>query len=90
LHGGNFTISNNGAFNGMLGTPMLTAPQSAILGIHNIENRGIVVGDEVEARPMMYLALTYDHRLLDGREAVLFLRKIKLLVEDPIRILLKL
>lgn len=90
LAGGTFTITNQGVFDGYLGTPMLVQPQSAILGIHNIENRSVCVGDEVTARPMMNLALTYDHRLLDGKDAVLFLRKIKTLVEEPIRILLRL
>ena len=90
LAGGTFTITNQGVFDGYLGTPMLVQPQSAILGIHNIENRSVCEGDEVTARPMMNLALTYDHRLLDGKDAVLFLRKIKNLVEEPIRILLRL
>lgn len=90
LAGGTFTITNQGVFDGYLGTPMLVQPQSAILGIHNIENRSVMIGDDVTARPMMNLALTYDHRLLDGKDAVLFLRKIKTLVEEPIRILLRL
>jgi len=67
----------------MMGTPILNLPQSAILGMHAIMNRPVCVGDKIEARPMMYVALTYDHRIIDGREAVLFLKKIKACVEDP-------
>jgi 2-oxoglutarate dehydrogenase E2 component (dihydrolipoamide succinyltransferase) len=71
----------------MMGTPIINPPQSAILGMHSIQNRAVVVGNKIEARPMMYLALTYDHRIIDGREAVLFLRKIKDCVEDPSNVL---
>jgi 2-oxoglutarate dehydrogenase E2 component (dihydrolipoamide succinyltransferase) len=85
--GGTFTITNGGIFGSMMGTPIINPPQSAILGMHSIKNRPVVVGDKIVARPIMYLALTYDHRLIDGREAVLFLRKIKESVEDPKNIL---
>jgi 2-oxoglutarate dehydrogenase E2 component (dihydrolipoamide succinyltransferase) len=86
--GGNFTISNGGVYGSMMGTPILNPPQSAILGMHSIENRAVVREDKIVARPIMYLALTYDHRLLDGRDAVLFLRSIKAMVEEPAKILL--
>lgn len=72
----------------MMGTPIINMPQAAILGMHSIKNRAVVVDDKIVARPIMYLALTYDHRLIDGREAVLFLRKIKDCIEDPRTILL--
>uniref|UniRef100_A0A3Q3VMB8 Dihydrolipoyllysine-residue succinyltransferase component of 2-oxoglutarate dehydrogenase complex, mitochondrial n=1 Tax=Mola mola TaxID=94237 RepID=A0A3Q3VMB8_MOLML len=87
MDGGTFTISNGGVFGSMFGTPIINPPQSAILGMHGIFDRPIAVGGKVEIRPMMYVALTYDHRLIDGREAVTFLRKIKSVVEDP-RVLL--
>ncbi|TNN76312.1 Dihydrolipoyllysine-residue succinyltransferase component of 2-oxoglutarate dehydrogenase complex, mitochondrial [Liparis tanakae] len=87
MDGGTFTISNGGVFGSMFGTPIINPPQSAILGMHGIFDRPVAVGGKVEIRPMMYVALTYDHRLIDGREAVLFLRKIKAVVEDP-RVLL--
>ena len=90
MQGGNFTISNGGVYGSMMGTPIINPPQSAILGMHNIENRAVVRGDKIVARPMMYLALTYDHRLLDGKDAVTFLRTIKLSVEEPAKILLEL
>jgi 2-oxoglutarate dehydrogenase E2 component (dihydrolipoamide succinyltransferase) len=83
MDGGTFTISNGGVFGSMFGTPILNPPQSAILGMHGINDRPVAINGKVEIRPMMYVALTYDHRLLDGREAVLFLRKIKAAVEDP-------
>ena len=83
MTGGTFTISNGGVYGSMMGTPIINPPQSAILGMHGIKNRPICVGDKILARPMMYLALTYDHRLIDGREAVLFLRKVKESVEEP-------
>ena len=86
--GGNFTISNGGVYGSMMGTPILNPPQSAILGMHSIENRAVVREDKIVARPIMYLALTYDHRLLDGKDAVLFLRSIKSMVEEPSKILL--
>ncbi|KAM6961434.1 dihydrolipoyllysine-residue succinyltransferase component of 2-oxoglutarate dehydrogenase complex, mitochondrial [Aplochiton taeniatus] len=87
MDGGTFTISNGGVFGSMFGTPIINPPQSAILGMHGIFNRPVAINGKVEIRPMMYVALTYDHRLIDGREAVTFLRKIKTVVEDP-RVLL--
>ncbi|KAM9354988.1 uncharacterized protein ylpm1 [Pholidichthys leucotaenia] len=83
MDGGTFTISNGGVFGSLFGTPIINLPQSAILGMHGIFDRPVAIGGKVEIRPMMYLALTYDHRLIDGREAVTFLRKIKSVVEDP-------
>ncbi len=88
LTGGTFTISNGGVFGSMLSTPILNPPQSAILGMHNIVERAVVVNGEVVVRPMMYLALSYDHRIIDGREAVSFLVTIKQCLEDPARMLL--
>ncbi|XP_022794336.1 dihydrolipoyllysine-residue succinyltransferase component of 2-oxoglutarate dehydrogenase complex, mitochondrial-like [Stylophora pistillata] len=90
MDGGTFTISNGGVFGSMMGTPIINPPQSAILGMHAIVDRPVAVNGKVEIRPMMYLALTYDHRLIDGREAVTFLRKIKASVEDPHTLLLDL
>eukprot|EP01028_Stygiella_incarcerata_P005368 TRINITY_DN2268_c0_g1_i3.p1 TRINITY_DN2268_c0_g1~~TRINITY_DN2268_c0_g1_i3.p1 ORF type:complete len:461 (-),score=121.64 TRINITY_DN2268_c0_g1_i3:128-1510(-) len=90
MQGGTFTISNGGVFGSLLGTPIVNPPQSAILGMHAIQKRPIAVGDQVVIRPMMYIALTYDHRLIDGREAVIFLRKIKQLIENPKKLLLDL
>lgn len=89
LTGGTFTISNGGIFGSLLSTPILNPPQSAILGMHKIQERPVVVAGEVVARPMMYLALSYDHRIVDGREAVTFLVRIKEAIEDPQRLLLK-
>jgi 2-oxoglutarate dehydrogenase E2 component (dihydrolipoamide succinyltransferase) len=83
MSGGTFTISNGGVFGSMMGTPILNPPQSAILGMHNIVNRPVCVGDQILARPMMYLALTYDHRLIDGREAATFLVKIREIIQNP-------
>ncbi|KAL8127325.1 dihydrolipoyllysine-residue succinyltransferase component of 2-oxoglutarate dehydrogenase complex 2, mitochondrial-like [Apium graveolens] len=88
MAGGSFTISNGGVYGSLLSTPIINPPQSAILGMHSIVNRPMVVGGNILARPMMYIALTYDHRLIDGREAVYFLRRIKDVVEDPRRLLL--
>ncbi|MEQ8246456.1 MAG: 2-oxoglutarate dehydrogenase complex dihydrolipoyllysine-residue succinyltransferase [Alphaproteobacteria bacterium] len=88
LTGGTFTISNGGVFGSLLSTPILNPPQSAILGMHKIEKRPVVVDDAVVVRPMMYLALSYDHRIVDGREAVMFLVRVKECIEDPQRILL--
>lgn len=88
MMGGTFTISNGGVFGSLMSMPILNAPQSGILGMHKIEKRPRVIGDKIEARSMMYLALTYDHRTIDGREAVSFLARIKELVEDPKRILI--
>jgi len=90
LVGGTFTVSNGGVFGSMLSTPIVNPPQSAILGMHRIEQRPVAEDGEVVIRPMMYLALTYDHRIIDGRESVLFLRTIKECLEDPARLLLEL
>ena len=89
LQGGTFTISNGGIYGSLLSTPIVNPPQSGILGLHKIEERPVAVGGEVAVRPMMYVALTYDHRLIDGREAVTFLVNIKERIEDPTRILLE-
>ena len=85
---GTFTISNGGVFGSLMSTPILNPPQSGILGMHKIEKRPVVVGDEIQIRPMMYLALSYDHRMIDGKESVGFLVKIKENIEDPYRLLL--
>lgn len=85
IRGGTFTITNGGAFGSLLSTPILNFPQSGILGMHAIQKRPVVIDDVIEIRSMMYLALSYDHRLVDGREAVLFLKQIKGLLEDPSR-----
>mmetsp|Transcript_3514 Transcript_3514/g.7450 ORF Transcript_3514/g.7450 Transcript_3514/m.7450 type:complete len:223 (-) Transcript_3514:17-685(-) len=90
MAGGTFTISNGGVFGSMMGTPILNLPQSAILGMHATKMRPMVVDGEIKARPVMYLALTYDHRLIDGREAVTFLCSIRDKIEDPSRMLLDL
>ena len=89
LTGGTFTITNGGVFGSLLSTPILNQPQSAILGMHKIQERPVAIGDQVVVRPMMYLALTYDHRIIDGREAVQFLVAIKDALEDPARLLLQ-
>jgi 2-oxoglutarate dehydrogenase E2 component (dihydrolipoamide succinyltransferase) len=89
LEGGTFTITNGGVFGSLLSTPILNTPQSGILGMHKIEERPVALAGEVVIRPMMYVALSYDHRLVDGREAVTFLRRIKELVESPERLLLE-
>jgi 2-oxoglutarate dehydrogenase E2 component (dihydrolipoamide succinyltransferase) len=86
LEGGVFTITNGGIFGSMLSTPILNAPQSAILGLHAINERPVAVNGQVVIRPMMYLALSYDHRLVDGKQAVTFLVKVKQLIEDPARL----
>jgi 2-oxoglutarate dehydrogenase E2 component (dihydrolipoamide succinyltransferase) len=88
LTGGTFTITNGGIFGSMMSTPILNPPQSGILGMHKIQQRPMVVDGKIEARPMMYLALTYDHRIVDGREAVQFLVHVKDVLEDPARLLL--
>ncbi|KAG9068863.1 2-oxoglutarate dehydrogenase complex E2 component [Linnemannia hyalina] len=88
LSGGTFTISNGGVFGSMMGTPIINIPQSAILGMHAIKERPVAVDGKVEIRPMMYIALTYDHRIIDGREATTFLVKLKEVIEDPARLLL--
>ncbi|KAJ3403199.1 dihydrolipoyllysine-residue succinyltransferase [Chytriomyces confervae] len=89
LAGGTFTISNGGVFGSLYGTPIINQPQSAILGMHATKDRAVVVNGQVVVRPMMYVALTYDHRLIDGREAVTFLVRVKELIEDPRRLLLE-
>ncbi|MCB9514442.1 MAG: 2-oxoglutarate dehydrogenase complex dihydrolipoyllysine-residue succinyltransferase [Candidatus Latescibacteria bacterium] len=89
LSGGTFSISNGGIYGNLLSTPIVNAPQSAILGLHAIQDRAVVVDGQIVVRPMMYIAMSYDHRLIDGREAVTFLRRIKSGVEDPTRILLE-
>ncbi|WP_292531709.1 2-oxoglutarate dehydrogenase complex dihydrolipoyllysine-residue succinyltransferase [Methylocystis sp.] len=88
LQGGTFTISNGGVYGSLMSTPILNAPQSGILGMHKIQERAVVIDGKIEARPMMYLALSYDHRLVDGREAVTFLVRVKELLEDPARLAL--
>jgi 2-oxoglutarate dehydrogenase E2 component (dihydrolipoamide succinyltransferase) len=90
MSGGTFTISNGGIFGSLLSTPILNPPQTGILGMHKIEDRAVVVDGQIVIRPMMYLALSYDHRLIDGQEAVRFLVAIKEMLEDPARILLEL
>ena len=89
LEGGTFTISNGGVYGSLLSTPILNTPQSAILGMHKIEKRPVVIDDQVTIRPMMYVALSYDHRIVDGREAVTFLKRIKECVENPERIMME-
>jgi 2-oxoglutarate dehydrogenase E2 component (dihydrolipoamide succinyltransferase) len=89
LTGGTFSITNGGVFGSLMSTPIVNAPQSAILGMHKIQERPVVVDGAVVVRPMMYLALTYDHRIIDGREAVQFLVAVKELLEDPSRLLLQ-
>jgi len=89
LQGGTFTISNGGVFGSLMSTPIVNPPQSGVLGMHAIQERPVAVNGQVEIRPMMYLALTYDHRIVDGREAVTFLKRIKEAVESPARILLE-
>ena len=89
MSGGTFTISNGGVFGSLLSTPILNSPQSAILGMHKTQDRAVVINGEIVIRPMMYLALSYDHRIIDGKEAVQFLISIKEALEDPARLLLK-
>ena len=88
LTGGTFTITNGGVFGSLLSTPIVNSPQSAILGMHKIQDRPVVVDGQVVVRPMMYIALTYDHRIIDGREAVQFLVTVKQCLEDPARMVL--
>jgi 2-oxoglutarate dehydrogenase E2 component (dihydrolipoamide succinyltransferase) len=90
LQGGTFTITNGGVYGSLMSTPILNAPQSGILGMHKIQERPMVVDGRIEARPMMYLALSYDHRIVDGREAVTFLVRVKEGLEDPARLVLDL
>jgi 2-oxoglutarate dehydrogenase E2 component (dihydrolipoamide succinyltransferase) len=89
MNGGTFTITNGGIFGSMLSTPIINAPQSAILGMHNIVERPVAINGKVEIRPIMYLALSYDHRIIDGKESVSFLKRVKELLEDPSRMLLE-
>ena len=88
MQGGTFTISNGGVYGSLMSTPILNAPQSGILGMHKIQERPVAVGGEIKLRPMMYVALSYDHRIVDGREAVTFLVRVKENLEDPQRLLL--
>jgi 2-oxoglutarate dehydrogenase E2 component (dihydrolipoamide succinyltransferase) len=90
MKGGTFTISNGGVFGSLMSTPIINPPQSAVLGLHRIDERPVVVDGQIVIRPMMYLALSYDHRLIDGREAVTFLVALKNAIEDPTRILIDL
>ena len=89
LQGGTFTISNGGVYGSMLSTPILNPPQSGVLGMHNIVERPVVVNNEIKIRPIMYLALSYDHRIIDGKEAVSFLKEIKQYLEDPEKLFLE-
>lgn len=90
LQGGTFTITNGGVYGSLMSSPILNPPQAAVLGMHKIQERPMVVNGEIEIRPMMYLALTYDHRIIDGKEAVTFLVRVKEALEDPQRLLLDL
>src|SRR5690349_16208315 len=90
MQGGTFTITNGGVYGSLMSTPILNAPQSGILGMHKIQDRPVVIAGKIEARPMMYLALSYDHRIVDGREAVTFLVRVKECLEDPARLVLDL
>jgi 2-oxoglutarate dehydrogenase E2 component (dihydrolipoamide succinyltransferase) len=88
MTGGTFTITNGGVFGSMLSTPIINIPQSAILGMHNIIERPVAINGQVVIHPVMYLALSYDHRIVDGKESVTFLKRVKELIEDPSRMLL--
>jgi 2-oxoglutarate dehydrogenase E2 component (dihydrolipoamide succinyltransferase) len=88
MRGGTFTITNGGVYGSLMSTPILNAPQSGILGLHKVAKRAVVIGDSIEVRPMMYIALSYDHRVIDGKEAVTFLVRVKEAMEDPQRLLL--
>ena len=90
MQGGTFTISNGGVYGSLMSTPILNAPQSGILGMHKIQERPVAVAGKIEIRPMMYLAVSYDHRIVDGKEAVSFLVRVKELLEDQRRLLLEL
>jgi 2-oxoglutarate dehydrogenase E2 component (dihydrolipoamide succinyltransferase) len=90
MQGGTFTITNGGVYGSLMSTPILNAPQSGILGMHRIEERPVVRNGQIVARPMMYLALSYDHRIVDGKEAVTFLVRVKECLEDPQRFVLEL
>jgi 2-oxoglutarate dehydrogenase E2 component (dihydrolipoamide succinyltransferase) len=87
MTGGTFTITNGGVFGSLMSTPIINPPQSAILGMHNVVDRPVAVNGKVEIRPMMYIALSYDHRIIDGRESVSFLVKVKEMVENPVKLL---
>jgi 2-oxoglutarate dehydrogenase E2 component (dihydrolipoamide succinyltransferase) len=87
MTGGTFTLTNGGVFGSMMSTPIINAPQSAILGMHNIVERPMAVNGEVKILPMMYIALSYDHRIIDGRESVSFLVRVKQLLEEPTRLM---
>jgi 2-oxoglutarate dehydrogenase E2 component (dihydrolipoamide succinyltransferase) len=89
LQGGTFTITNGGVYGSLLSTPIINPPQSGVLGLHAIQERPIAVDGQVVIRPMMYVALTYDHRIVDGREAVTFLKRLKEIIEEPARMLLE-
>jgi len=89
MTGGTFTITNGGVFGSLMSTPILNPPQTGILGMHKIQERPVAIDGKVEVRPMMYLALSYDHRLVDGRDAVQFLVSVKDFIEDPARMLLQ-
>jgi 2-oxoglutarate dehydrogenase E2 component (dihydrolipoamide succinyltransferase) len=89
MTGGTFTITNGGVYGSLLSTPIINPPQTAILGMHTIQQRPVAINGQVEIRPMMNLALSYDHRIIDGKEAVKFLVAIKQLIEDPAKILLE-
>jgi 2-oxoglutarate dehydrogenase E2 component (dihydrolipoamide succinyltransferase) len=88
MQGGTFTITNGGVFGSLFSTPILNPPQTAILGMHKVQERPVVINGQVQIRPMMYVALSYDHRVIDGKEAVSFLVRVKELLEDPVRLLL--
>jgi 2-oxoglutarate dehydrogenase E2 component (dihydrolipoamide succinyltransferase) len=88
LQGGTFTISNGGVYGSLMSTPIINPPQSAILGMHKTEDRPVVVNGQIVIRPMMYIAMSYDHRIIDGRESVTFLKRVKEQIEDPRRFLL--
>jgi 2-oxoglutarate dehydrogenase E2 component (dihydrolipoamide succinyltransferase) len=90
MQGGTFTITNGGIYGSLMSTPILNAPQSGILGMHKIQERPMAIGGKLEIRPMMYLALSYDHRVIDGKEAVTFLVRVKESLEDPARLVLDL
>ena len=90
MQGGTFTITNGGIYGSLMSTPVLNAPQSGILGMHRIDQRPVAIDGKVEIRPMMFLALSYDHRIVDGKEAVTFLVRVKEAIEDPQRLLLDL
>jgi 2-oxoglutarate dehydrogenase E2 component (dihydrolipoamide succinyltransferase) len=89
MSGGTFSITNGGVFGSLLSTPILNPPQSGILGMHAIQKRPVAIGDKIEIRPMMYLALSYDHRIVDGKDSISFLVRIKQMLEDPARLMLE-